>query len=217
MSASPVLVAEPDPLQRQLLDMLLGVDAFELTMVASGDDALAHLRSHTPAAVVLASDLGDVSGLVVCRKLKSVRRLAHVPVVILTPEPDAGSTMSDTLRREVREAGASLAIQKPLGDKNLRERLVRLMQEPPSTAPTEPLYDTTVLDDLVPADAGGLRGGVPSGMATELGGLRAEVARLRQENESLKARLSKLKERAKVLQSEIDDLKKPRGLFGRRG
>jgi len=219
MSPRAVLVADPDPLQRQLLDMLLDVDGFDLTVVESGDDALAYLRSHTPAAVVLATELGDVSGMVVCRKLKSVRRLAHVPVVMLAPEPDPGSTLADTLRRTAREVGASLLVQKPLGDKNLRERLQRLIDAPPpDEATTEPLYDTAILDDIVPNGAGAdLEGVVPNGMASELGALRAEVARLRHENDSLKARLVKFKERGKALQAELEELKKPRGLFGRRG
>lgn len=219
MSSSSVLVAEPDPLQRQLTDMLLDAGDFEVVIVGNGSEALAHLRTHTPGAVVLAEDLGDIRGSVVCRKLKSVRRLAHVPVVLVADELESGGVLPERLKREGREAGVDLLLQKPLGDKNLRERLQRLIDEPPPTVTQERvLHSSATLDEVLGTDDGS--GGsdyAAAGMASELGGLRAEVARLRQENESLKHRLEKHRERAKALQAEIEELKKPRGLFGRRG
>ncbi len=217
MSQRTVLVVDADPLQRQLLDMLLSVEAFDLTMVDSGQDALAHLRSHTPDVVLLALDLPDVRGSVVCRKLKSVKRLMHVPVVLIAPEPATGETLGDAIKREARDASADLLLQKPLGDKNLRERVQRLLDAPPREARDAVVFSTAALDAHGDFEAFGVADGSVPGAATELGGLRAEVARLRHENESLKARLSKLKDRAKTLQEELEEARKPRGLFGRRG
>ena len=217
MSTSTVLVADADPLQRQLLDMLLSVESFDVTMVASGEEALAHLRSHTPDAVLLAMDLPDVGGSVICRKVKSVKRLMQVPVVLVAPEPSAGETLGDSVKREARDVGADLLLQKPLGDKNLRERMQRLIAAPPAYVRDGALYNSAVLDPASDLDAFGSLDNAVAGAATELGGLRAEVARLRHENESLKARLTKLKERAKALQDDLEEARKPRGLFGRRG
>lgn len=217
MSQSTVLVADADPLQRQLLDMLLSVEAFDLTMVESGQEALAHLRSHTPDVVLLALELPDVRGSVVCRKLKSVKRLMHVPVVLIAPEPGVGETLGDAVKREARDVGADLLLQKPLGDKNLRERVQRLIDAPPRDARDAGLFSTAALDGQGDFDAFGAPDGTVPGAATELGGLRAEVARLRHENESLKTRMAKLKERLKTLQDELEEARKPRGLFGRRG
>jgi len=223
MTTTSILVADADPLQQRLLDMLLSVDAFDLVVVGSGAEALAHLREHTPDAVVLATDLPDLAGTVICRKLKTVKRLARVPVVLVAPEPESGHALSEALRRDVREAGADLLLQRPLGDKNLRDRLQRLLVAAQSgTGPTPNAVNTTAVLDGLLADGGGdpnaitpnLPGIVP---ASELGGLRAEVARLRHENEALKARLAKVKERNKALQHELDEARKPRGLFGRRG
>ncbi|TVR86072.1 MAG: response regulator [Trueperaceae bacterium] len=217
MSTSTVLVADADPLQRQLLDMLLSVESLDVTMVASGEEALAHLRSHTPDVVLMAMDLPDVAGSVICRKVKSVKRLMHVPVVLVAPEPSAGGTLGDSIKREARDVGADLLLQKPLGDKNLRERVQRLLAAPPVHGRDGAIFNSAVLESSSDLDEFGSLGNAPTGAATELGGLRAEVARLRHENESLKARLAKLKERAKVLQDELEEAKKPRGLFGRRG
>ena len=217
MSTSTVLVADADPLQRQLLDMLLGEESFDVTMVSSGEEALAHLRSHTPDAVLLAMDLPDVGGSVICRKVKSIKRLMQVPVVLVAPEPSAGETLGDSIKREAREVGADLLLQKPLGDKNLRERVQRLIAAPPMHGRDGSPFSYAVLEASSGLDEFGTLDNAVAGAATELGGLRAEVARLRHENESLKARLAKLKDRAKALQDEVDEAKKPRGLFGRRG
>ncbi len=217
MSTSTVLVADADPLQRQLLDMLLSVESFDVTMVASGEEALAHLRSHTPDAVLLSMDLADVAGSVICRKVKSVKRLMHVPVVLVAPELSEGETLGDSIKREARDVGADLLLQKPLGDKNLRERVQRLIAAPSMHGRDGAPDSSAALDASSDLEVFGSLDNAMAGAATELGGLRAEVARLRHENESLKVRLSKLKERAKALQEELEDAKKPRGLFGRRG
>jgi CheY-like chemotaxis protein len=216
MRSTSVLVADADPLQRQLFDMLLGVDAFDVAIVASGAEALAHLREHTPDAVVLATDLRDVEATVICRKLKSVKRLARVPVVLVAPEPDAGDTLSEALRRAARQAGADLLLQRPLGDKNLRERIQRLANAPSvfDSGELPPLDGSLLSGPLQGSATMAQLGGQP---ASELGALRAEVARLRQENEALKARLAKVKDRNRTLQQELEEARKPRGLFGRRG
>ncbi len=221
MATSSVLVADADPLQQQLFDMILGVDAFDLVVVGSGADALAHLRQHTPDAVVLATDLPDVSGNVICQKLKTVKRLAHVPVVLVAPEPEQGSSLPDATRKEARQAGADLLLQKPLGDKNLRERVQRLLNSPRNDTGLSPAaVNTTAILEGAPLHGFDPNDGSPlpqPGAATELGGLRAEVARLRHENDAMKTRLAKVKERVKTLQAELDEARKPRGLFGRRG
>ncbi len=82
MNRRKVLVAEPDAAHRQLIDVLLGA-AFDLTLVDDGSGALAHLREHTPDALLLSTELPDVDGFTLCRKAKSVSRLEHVKVVLV--------------------------------------------------------------------------------------------------------------------------------------
>jgi CheY-like chemotaxis protein len=212
MSTKPVLVAEHDPMQRQLLDLLLAVDAMPIHLVASGEEALQYLREHTPAAAVIAIDLPDLPGATLCQKLKAVTRLASVPVVLLAPEPDPGATLSDSLRREARAAGADLVVQRPLGDKNLRERLLRLIAgaREPAAAGASPVFP--MLDESASkARANG------SSAASELGSLRAEVAQLQEANDKLRLRLERYKRRVADLEEELaEERNRPRGLFGRR-
>jgi DNA-binding response OmpR family regulator len=220
MSPSSVLVAEHDPMQRQLIDLLFTVDGYDLTVVSTGEEALAHLREHTPSAVILAADLPDVPGTTICQKLKAVRRLSQVPVILVAPET-AGGVLGDDVRRAAHDARADLVVQKPLGDKNLRERVQRLMAGPRDAEATPAAAFTTAALEF-DAVVGGTRGKAPErpkapAAATELGGLRAEVARLREENDGLKLRLTKYKHRVKELQEALEEeRRRPRGLFGRR-
>lgn len=127
MPRERVLVAESDPLQRQLIDMLLAPDAMQLTMVESGRQALEHLRESTPDLALLALDLPDIAGNEICAKIKKVSRLKYVPV-ILVAEQTQGLGLSDSDRARGENAGADVVVPRPLGDKNLRERIRRLVQ-----------------------------------------------------------------------------------------
>lgn len=222
MERARVLVAEPDEPQRQLIDVLLSVDAFEVDLTATGQEALSYLREHTPDAIVAAVELPDVDGFALCQKVKVVGRLARVPVVLVAGPKDGG-VLDEATRSAARTCGADLLVPRPLGDKNLRERLQRLMRRgDPHAVPDGAISDADVVDGAADAHAYGAMnpGATPSGVqaATELGSLRAEVAHLRAETASLKARLAKYKELAKTLQDQLDEeRRRPKGLFGRRG
>jgi CheY-like chemotaxis protein len=222
MRLTSVLVADHDPMQRQLLDLLFSLDGVQLQLASSGEEALAFLRERTPDAVLLATDLPDMPGTAICQKLKTVKRLAMVPVVLLAPEPLEGQGVPEEIRREARKAGADLLVPKPLGDKNLRERVERLVVAPrddsglsPRAVNTTAALEADGLLELAERPQAATGAGAP---ATELGWLRAEVARLRDENAQLKVRLTKVKARATELQQALEsERRKRRGLFGRRG
>lgn len=218
MERPAILVAEPNQLQLQLIDLLLTADDFDVTLVESGEAALAHLREHTPAAVLFAVELPDVDGFALCQKVKVVGRLARVPVILLA-DPAEGGGLAESTRSRARAVGADLLLQRPLGDKNLRERLLRLLRRPADARITEAdLADLGPVAGAREGDGGAYGGaGIDGQAATELGRLRAEVAQLRGENASLQARLTKYKELAKNLQAQIDaERQRPKGLFGRR-
>jgi DNA-binding response OmpR family regulator len=214
MERSAILVADPDPRQRQLIDMMLSIDGADLTLVESAREALAHLREHTPTTMIFSTELPDIDGFALCLKVKAVARLARVPVVLVATPADAGGLDDDT-RSRARTAGADLLLQRPLGDKNLRERISRLAVSPPTDPGYAPLQAPEARAYGSQATIGSMVGTTP---ASELGGLRAEVAQLRAENAALKVKLAKYKTQTESLQGQLEELrKKPRGLFGRRG
>jgi DNA-binding response OmpR family regulator len=218
MERPTVLVAEPNTLQLQMIDLLLAAHDFDLTMVETGEAALAYLREHTPMAALLAVELPDIDGFALCQKIKVVGRLARVPVVLVADAAPAGG-LDDAARTRARTCGADLILPRPLGDKNLRERLLRLIRTPTEGSSSAPDAGDGVVDPgWAPQTGAGHAGASPGAQAaSELGQLRAEVAHLRGENASLQARLAKYKSLAKTLQEQLDaERQKPKGLFGRR-
>lgn len=121
-----VLVAEPDEAKGQIVDMLLADPAYDLTIVTSGRATLEYLKSSTPDLCLLALDLPDVAGDHICAKARSVTRLADVPIVLIAPQSGRFGLSTDA-RRRAKSAAADLVLPRPLGDKNLRERVQSLL------------------------------------------------------------------------------------------
>ncbi len=133
MISRVVLVVDSDAFQRQLIDMLLAVDNYQIDYAAYGGEALEYLRHHTPDAVILAHNLPDISGADICSKVKSTQRLHDMPIILTCTPLDF-----ETVKTLGRAVGANAVLAKPLGDKRLRERLADLMKplRPNETADT---------------------------------------------------------------------------------
>ncbi len=139
-----LLVADRDPLQFELFDLIFHGDGYALQTFTDGQDVLAYLREHTPDVAILETDLPSVDGFDLCRKMKSVKRLREVPIVLVTSRH---ATLTDEIKGVAKIVKADLIIPKPLGDKNLRERIRSLLagrtphaaeREPAEPTPTEP-------------------------------------------------------------------------------
>src|SRR5690606_22606527 len=87
MSDRHILIADSDPVQRQLIDLLLTDDRNEIVAVDTARAVLEYLRSNTPALIVIAHELPDLTGIDVSKRVKSVQRLARVPIIVTTEEP----------------------------------------------------------------------------------------------------------------------------------
>jgi CheY-like chemotaxis protein len=195
MPSRTILLVDADPLQRQLVDMLLAEDAPTITNAGTGREALEFLKEHTPHLVILAVELPDIGGDVVCGKLKSVSRLARVPVILTIEAPGQAGIPHD-VRDHARSVGADLLVQKPLGDKNLRDRVRQLLArwDAPASPSARSTKNTVVIEEAL--DALGTPGGddaaamAPRDPITDA--LYRENEELRQEVASLKRRLARL-------------------------
>jgi DNA-binding response OmpR family regulator len=116
--AKTILIADDDAGHLRVLDMILSVDGHAVVAVEDGREALAWLREHTPDLAILDVAMPLVDGVDICTRMKRVKRLAHVPVIILTALRD------DATRELARLARADALVLKPLEGKDFRE-LVR--------------------------------------------------------------------------------------------
>lgn len=220
-----VLVAEPDAAQGQIVDMLLADPSYDVTIVTSGREVLARLKTSTPDACLLALDLPDVSGDDICSKIRRVTRLSNVPVVLIAPQSGRFG-LSDDARRRARKASADLVLPRPLGDKNLRDRIRALIEAREETtvddgASTRLIDEALAEIDELPEGGGPFppagepsRRAVPEATpaASDDDGdeARAELAQLRKEREILEVENAQLKRKLREKQQLIERGENPK-------
>lgn len=79
-----ILIADDDPVIRQLLQVNLRIAGFEVEAVASGHRAVERVTADPPDALILDLMMPGMDGWEVCRLLRADPRSATLPVVVLT-------------------------------------------------------------------------------------------------------------------------------------
>ncbi|PYE55882.1 response regulator [Deinococcus yavapaiensis] len=117
-----ILVADDEPAIRTMLEVILSADGHDIVSVGDGKAALEYLRGHTPDAMLLDANMPFVNGFEICSRVKRIRRLSHVPVMLISAQTD------DQLRDHAKLVGADDVVYKPLSGKNLRGRVASLIE-----------------------------------------------------------------------------------------
>lgn len=114
-----VLLIENDERLAQQMRDYLGRYGFAVTVVRRGDLAVAAVREHLPALVMLDLMPPHPDGLDVCRQ---IRAFSNVPVIVLTTCADACDQVA------VFDAGADDYVAKPLAPRVLVARARALLR-----------------------------------------------------------------------------------------
>ncbi len=114
-----VLIVEDDPDARETLRLLLEIKGCRADTAANGREALAKLKRcrARPRLILLDLRMPIMGGRELCAALLEDDRLAGVPVVVVSSEPD--------LPREAAELGAAAYLEKPLDAARLDSILER--------------------------------------------------------------------------------------------
>ncbi len=124
MKKNQIVAVDDQETQRRLLAVLAPVEC-ELTLLKDGKEALEHLKENTPDLIILDINMPHMNGLDVCGRIKSIKRLKHIPVIILTADQDKKS-------RELAEAcGADDFIKKPLSGREFSKKIERFLKPAP--------------------------------------------------------------------------------------
>ena len=127
MAGEPlVLVVEDEPAQREVLAYNIQAEGFLVQTAGAGDEALLMVREAPPDVIVLDWMLPNVSGIELCRQLKSTPETARIPVIMLS----ARSEEVDRVRG--LETGADDYVVKPY---SMAELLARLRTQLRRTRP----------------------------------------------------------------------------------
>ena len=84
MQTPSVLVVEDEPAQREILAYNLEAEGFRVQQADNGEEALLIVAEETPDLIVLDWMLPNVSGIEVCRRLKSRAETKAVPIIMLS-------------------------------------------------------------------------------------------------------------------------------------
>jgi two-component system phosphate regulon response regulator PhoB len=79
-----VLVVEDEPAQREILTYNLESEGFRVSTADNGEDALMMVAEEMPDLIVLDWMLPNVSGIEVCRRLKTRPDTRAVPIIMLS-------------------------------------------------------------------------------------------------------------------------------------
>ncbi len=139
MSHAPViLVVEDEPAQREVLAYNIAAEGFDVLTADSGDEALLIARETPPDLIILDWMLPNVSGIEVCRQLKTGSQTARIPVIMLS----ARSEEVDKIRG--LETGADDYVTKPY---SLAELLARTRSQLRRTRPSS-VGETLEFEDI---------------------------------------------------------------------
>jgi len=136
-----VLVVEDEPAQREVLAYNLEAEGYSVAKAENGDEALLLFDENPPDVIVLDWMLPGVSGIEVCRRLKSKPESRSVPIIMLS----ARSEEVDRVRG--LETGADDYVVKPYSVVELMARVrTQLRRSRPTTMGERLEYQDIVLD-----------------------------------------------------------------------
>ncbi|HKL45507.1 MAG TPA: phosphate regulon transcriptional regulator PhoB [Roseovarius sp.] len=136
-----VLLVEDEPAQREVLGYNLEADGFRVVTASNGEEALLMVSEMPPDIIVLDWMMPNVSGIEVCRQLKTRSETRAIPIIMLS----ARSEEVDRVRG--LETGADDYVIKPYSLVELMARVrAQLRRTRPATVGERLEYDDIVLD-----------------------------------------------------------------------
>ncbi len=115
-----ILIVDDNELNITILLNALG-NLYDISVALSGREAFEAIEEELPDLIVLDIIMDGISGIEVCKKIKSEKRTEHIPVVFLTAAHDA-------LKDMAYEAGADDFLGKPFEGAMLQAKIQRLIK-----------------------------------------------------------------------------------------
>ncbi|MFT7441228.1 MAG: two-component system phosphate regulon response regulator PhoB, partial [Sulfitobacter sp.] len=131
-----ILLVEDEPAQREILAYNLTSEGFEVRRAENGEEAMLLVAEALPDLVILDWMMPLLSGIEVCRQLKTREDTRHIPVIMLS----ARSEEVDTVRG--LETGADDYVVKPYSMRELMARVrTQLRRVRPATGGASLSFD----------------------------------------------------------------------------
>ena len=118
--ADKVLVADGEPLMRDLLNLLVERDGYNVILASNGEDAIEIAQKENPLIILLDIKLPGLDSIEVCKRLKADKNTRSIPIILITGYADN--------RAEAIEAGADDLILKPFDMVELSARVKSIIR-----------------------------------------------------------------------------------------
>jgi two-component system alkaline phosphatase synthesis response regulator PhoP len=140
MAKEKVLVLEDDEDILELISYHLIKAGFQVIAFASGEEAIKHIQQETPHIILLDIMLPDLSGIDICKRLKSTEKNKNIPIIFVS----AKGSEEDVCKG--LDLGADDYITKPFSVKILKARIESVLRRRRETIPS--LHDSIKRDGL---------------------------------------------------------------------
>ena len=117
-----ILIADDEPNQLELLSYNLEQAGFAVMQAKNGQDALQKIEDHTPDLVILDWMMPHLSGIELCRLLRSRSDTMLLPIIILSARGEEGD------RTLGLDSGADDYMSKPFSPRELVSRVKALLR-----------------------------------------------------------------------------------------
>ena len=112
-----ILIADDEPNQLELMDFNLTNAGFSIIKASNGIHALELIENHSPDLIILDWMMPKMSGIDVCRTLRSRSETKQIPIIILSARSE------DSDKSLGLDTGADDYISKPFSPKELISRV----------------------------------------------------------------------------------------------
>jgi CheY-like chemotaxis protein/KaiC/GvpD/RAD55 family RecA-like ATPase len=151
--AKKIFVADDDRFFRELYQMVLGEEGYDVTFAITGKEAVDKCPGADPDLIILDVLMPEMNGYEVCSKLRELPEFALTPILMLT------GLSADEDKIKGYHVGADDFLTKPFSPKVFRERVKNILErskarkiETPPPAATMPITPAAPLE--VPPPAG---------------------------------------------------------------
>ena len=128
-----LLIAEDNPVNRQLLNSLLSKNAY-IETVEDGQKAVASCQKTSFSAILLDLQMPRLNGLDAANLIRQESMLnKNTPIILIT------ANIQDISKDELNQAGIALCLQKPIDERELLQYLLQTMSDSTITAINWPL------------------------------------------------------------------------------
>lgn len=118
--ADKVLAADDELQMRDLLNLFLTRDGYDVLLASNGEDAIELAKKENPQIILLDIKMPGIDGIEVCRRLKADRKTQSIPIIVITALGDH--------KLEALEAGADDFLNKPIDMLELSTRVKSIIR-----------------------------------------------------------------------------------------